>query len=103
MAAPFLKLIDWERPWLALLRPVAQPILAAPDWRFALNDAAHAAGLCNHRGLPIRFVPQADLPAGVAYEEFIGDTGCVPTRDNLHDFFNALVWLTFPGIKQQLN
>jgi hypothetical protein len=27
----------------------------------------------------------------------------VPTRDNLHDFFNALVWLSFPRIKQQLN
>ncbi|RJG02245.1 DUF3025 domain-containing protein [Noviherbaspirillum sedimenti] len=103
MAAPFLQQIDWERPWLSLLRPSAQPILAAPDWRAALNDAAHAAGLCNQRGLPIRFVPQADLPAGVAYEEFIGATGGVPTRDNLHDFFNALVWLTFPTIKKQLN
>jgi hypothetical protein len=27
----------------------------------------------------------------------------VPTRDNLHDFFNGLVWLTFPRIKVQLN
>jgi hypothetical protein len=34
------------------------------------------------------------LPEGRAYEEFIGATGCVPTRDNLHDFFNGLVWLT---------
>lgn len=103
MAAPFLQQIDWARPWLSLLRPTAQTILAAPDWRVALNDAAHAAGLCNHRGVPLHFVPQADLPAGIAYEEFIGDTGCVPTRENLHDFFNALVWLTFPTIKKQLN
>lgn len=27
----------------------------------------------------------------------------MPTRDNLHDYFNALVWLTFPTIKRQLN
>jgi hypothetical protein len=27
----------------------------------------------------------------------------VPTRENLHDYFNALVWLSFPRIKQQLN
>jgi hypothetical protein len=53
--------------------------------------------------LPIRFVPQADLPEGVAYEAFISTTGGVPTRNNLHDFFNALVWLTFPAIKKQLN
>lgn len=68
-----------------------------------MSAAAAALGLRNHNGDPIRFVPQADLPEGMAYEEFIGATGCVPTRDNLHDYFNALVWLTFPTIKKQLN
>ena len=62
----------------------------------ALPDSA----LHNASGLPLRFVPQEALPEGRAYEEFIGATGCVPTRDNLHDFFNALVWLSFPRIKQ---
>lgn len=103
MASPFLDHIDWQRPWLAPLLPAAQSILAAPDWRLALNDAARSAGILNHRGLPIRFVPQAELPAGLAYEAFISAEGMVPTRDNLHDFFNALVWLTFPKIKRQLN
>jgi hypothetical protein len=51
----------------------------------------------------LRFVPQAELPEGMAYEEFIGATGRVPTRDNLHDFFNGLVWQTFPLIKRELN
>ncbi|MES2300288.1 MAG: DUF3025 domain-containing protein [Pseudomonadota bacterium] len=69
----------------------------------AFNTAAAALALHNHQGMPIRFVPQAALPEGQAYEQFIGATGCVPTRANLHDFFNALVWLTFPRIKQQLN
>jgi hypothetical protein len=27
----------------------------------------------------------------------------VPTRDNLHDFFNGLVWLQFPQTKRRLN
>ena len=38
-----------------------------------------------------------DLPEGVAYEEFIGATGGVPTRDNLHDFFNAPRLAHFPA------
>ncbi|QAU35770.1 DUF3025 domain-containing protein [Janthinobacterium sp. 17J80-10] len=103
MAASFLQGIDWRQPWLAPLLPAAQPILAAPDWRAALDNAAREAGLVNHRGLPIHFVPQAELPPGVAYEAFISAEGAVPTRENLHDFFNALVWLTFPTIKKQLN
>lgn len=50
-----------------------------------------------------RFVPQAELPAGEAYETFIARTGCVPTRDNLHDGYNGLVWLTQPALKTRLN
>ena len=95
--------INWEAPWLAGLRGLAIPILQADDWRAALNAAASAKSLSNRQGLPIRFVPQAELPAGIAYEAHIGATGCVPTRSNLHDFFNALVWLAYPQIKQQLN
>jgi hypothetical protein len=37
------------------------------------------------------------------YEAFIADTGRVPTRANLHDLFNALVWLVFPRSKARLN
>lgn len=95
--------IDWSRPWLAPFRYLAAQILQAPDWRSALNERAAAMALKNHRGLPVQFVPQSSLPSGVAYEAFISATGGVPTRDNLHDFFNALVWLTFPKIKIQLN
>lgn len=95
--------IDWQRPWLAPFRPVAIQILQAADWRLALNAEAAAIGLRNHRDLPIRFVPQQHLPADVPYERFISDTGCVPTRENLHDFFNALVWFTYPKIKVRLN
>lgn len=99
----FLAQIDWQRPWLASVLTAAQPTVHAHDWRQALNDAARASNLRNHLGLPVQFVPQSELPPGVAYEAFIGATGKVPTRDNAHDFFNALVWLTFPRIKAQLN
>lgn len=60
----------------------------------ALTDAAPA---------PLRFVPQAMLPPGMAYEQFIYETGQVPTRDNLHDFFNGLVWLHLPQAKRRMN
>src|SRR4051812_22609339 len=82
---------------------MAASMVQAADWRNALNAAVAALDVRNHRGLPVHFVPQSDLPGGTAYEAHISQTGGVPTRDNLHDFFNALVWLTFPQIKVQLN
>ena len=99
--------IDWTRPWLDAVRPahelLAPSLLAQGQLHAALNGAARATGLCNHAGLPLHFIPQAELPEGQAYEAHIGATGGVPTRENLHDFFNALVWLSFPAIKRQLN
>jgi hypothetical protein len=96
--------IDWTRRWYDVVRPAfARLELDARGLTGALNAGAQALALANQHGQPIRFVPQVDLPEGRAYEEFIGATGCVPTRENLHDFFNGLVWLTFPRIKLQLN
>ena len=63
-----------------------------------MADALNAA-----QRAPRRFIPQAELPIGVAYEQHIFDTGCVPTRDGLHDFFNGLVWIHFPHTKLRLN
>jgi hypothetical protein len=96
--------IDWKRRWYDSVRPAfAQLDLDRLGLAGALNAGARSLALVNQRGQPIRFVAQSELPEGRAYEEFIGATGCVPTRENLHDFFNGLVWLTFPRIKQQLN
>ncbi|WP_020656216.1 DUF3025 domain-containing protein [Massilia niastensis] len=96
--------IDWARPWYDSVRPAFDRLaLQGEGFIDAFNRNAQALGLRNHAGLPLRFVPQAALPEGAAYEEFIGATGQVPTRDNLHDFFNGLVWQTFPLIKRQLN
>jgi len=99
-----LQEIDWSRAWYASVRDVASRIdLSLPSVVEPFCQQAAALALVNHKGQPLRFVPQAALPEGTAYEEFIGATGQVPTRDNLHDFFNGLVWLTFPIIKRQLN
>jgi hypothetical protein len=96
--------IDWQQPWYDAVRP-AYARLPRHDDHFidAFNAGAAALDLRNASGQPVRFVPQASLPDGRAYEEFIGATGQVPTRANLHDYFNGLVWQTFPLIKRQLN
>ncbi|NDP58076.1 MAG: DUF3025 domain-containing protein [Oxalobacteraceae bacterium] len=96
--------IDWNQPWLAPLRARGEPLcLQHADWRGAIDAHARGSDMRNHMGLPIRFVPQSELPPGQGYEAFIGATGQVPTRNNLHDFFNAQVWLAFPQIKSKLN
>ena len=95
--------IAWHQPWFASVAVVGQEILAERDWRAALNSQALSRSISNHRGLPLHFIAQEGLPDGVAYETHISACAGVPTRDNLHDFFNALVWLRFPQIKRQLN
>lgn len=64
---------------------------------------AETRNLRNHQGMPIQFVNQAELAPKMAYEAYISATGRVPTRENLHDFLNALVWLTYPRSKARLN
>ena len=95
--------IDWNRAWYASLFPCAQSVIGAHNWRHEINQLAQQQGLLNHQNLPLQFIPQEELPEGIAYESHISQTGKVPTRENLHDFFNALVWLNFPHIKRQLN
>jgi hypothetical protein len=69
----------------------------------ALNLLAAQRGLVSGLGKPLQFVQQELLPCGRAYETFIAQTGCVPTRDNFHDRYNALMWLTAPKTKALLN
>jgi len=95
--------IDWSAPWLASVAAVGQPmaerVIAGMPVHAALNECLPAALLdCG-----LRFVPQEELSAGIAYESFIRDQHCVPTRDNLHDFFNGLIWLHWPMLKLHLN
>jgi hypothetical protein len=68
-------------------------------------DSACLPGVLNRLGqaTPVRFVPQAALPDGQSYEDFIFTRRQVPTRDNLHDLFNACCWQRFPHTKLRLN
>lgn len=100
--------VDWRQPWLAPWEG------AAPGVQSLLAGGASVADVLNNLHQPSaalagpvsftpRFVPQVALPAGQAYEQFIFDTGQVPTRENLHDLFNGLCWLRFPETKRRLN
>jgi len=102
---PFWREIDWQRPWLAPYRADGErcaELARSADLPQALNRLAATRGIALAAGA-LRFVPQAQLPAGEAYEAFIHRSACVPTRDNLHDLFNALVWLRFAPLKRRLN
>ena len=93
-----LEAIDWSAPWLAHLRDKGEFAAQQARGDTPLHDTL------NHcLTSPVRFVPQSSLPNGVAYEQFIFDTRQCPTRDGLHDFFNALYWDQFPHIKARLN
>lgn len=87
--------VDAAPPWLAPLRPWIERLPA----RGAVADALNAVAGPESP----RFVPQADLPHGEAYEAFIARSGTVPTRDNLHDLFNGLVWQRHPVLKRCMN
>jgi hypothetical protein len=90
----------WYLPWREPGRGVWRVVRAQPG-----QAGAVAAGL-NARttpAAPVRFVPAHALPPGEAYEAFIARERAVPTRDNLHDAFNGLVWLRLPRTKARLN
>lgn len=93
-----LPAVDWAQPWLA---PYCAHGCAVAQ---AATHTSVAAALQAAKPAPVPdFVRQDALPAGQAYEAHIFQTRTVPTRDNLHDLFNGLVWLAFPQAKRRLN
>ncbi|BBU26576.1 hypothetical protein BTHE68_03100 [Burkholderia sp. THE68] len=100
--------IDWARPWLAPIETRGRRWQAAAlngyaDYLAALNEDALHAALVTGRGERLAFIAQEELPAGASYEGHIAQTGRVPTRHNLHDFFNGSMWFAYPRIKAALN
>ncbi len=99
-----LEQIDWARPWFAGWRELgaftSELVVARGSVCSGLN--AFARGDAKSEGA-VEFVSQTELPAEMAYEAFIYSHQRVPTRDNLHDFFNGLCWLRFPLLKSRLN
>jgi hypothetical protein len=106
--------LDAAQPWLApyadRLGACRQAVGQGADAAAALSASARSApassappGADDPAARAPRFVAAGQLPAGEAYEAFIARTATVPTRDNLHDFFNGLVWLRFPQAKRRLS
>ena len=89
--------VNWRAPWLQHVLFAGEPVSKKHQTGVALDEALNASFGAT------RFVPQHALPAGQPYEQFIFETNTVPTRDNLHDFFNGLCWITFPETKKKLN
>ena len=77
----------------ALKKQSEEARTSLPSTRPTANDQANS----------LNFVSQNALVEGIGYEQFIGSTGNIPTRDNLHDLFNGSIWLTFPKTKAMLN
>ena len=90
--------LDWQAPWYAEWRGAGCAVE-----QFWSTSASLAAALNAHAGAPVRFVPQDALPEGLPYERFIFERRECPTRENLHDFFNGLVWHRLPRTKSRLN
>jgi hypothetical protein len=101
-----------QQPWFnalnaALCADVLHAVHSGNDATALLNAAL--ADQRNAQGLPLRCIPQAELPAGMAYEQFIYDTGGIPTRTlagskgAMHDACNALIWAHYPQTKSALN
>jgi hypothetical protein len=90
--------LDWSAPWLAACRVPGEVVAERVTGGMPVHESLNQAP-----GNPVRFVAQDALAPGVAYEEHIFSRRECPTRDNLHDFFNGLCWLTFPQAKARLN
>lgn len=93
--------IDWAAPWLTPYATLGQGVATQVAAGVPCADALNAA--LAPLPTPVRFVPQNDLPTGMAYESYIFDSNKCPTREGLHDFFNGLAWLRFPQTKRRLN
>jgi hypothetical protein len=87
-------------PWLSPYLPLVQQVLHAAKSQ-AVAEALNAE--CRDKPRAVRFVAHTAVPAGEPYESYIARTGRIPTRDNLHDLFNGVMWLTWPLTKQRLN
>ncbi len=102
--------MDWERakqqfstPPFDSLRTPLDGLIAEVAWPGIgrLNEVA--VGFKNFRGQPIRFVADDSDAAAPHYETRIAETGEITTRENWHDFFNAMSWLSFPDAKSAIS
>jgi len=92
--------------WLGVLAPEVLALIHEPSYEKRLRELGAQAtrqGVQNALGAGVRFIAPEASQSGREYEQRIYFSGEIATRDNLHDFYNAAVWLTFPRCKAALN
>ncbi len=87
----------------ALAAPFFDAVRAELEALGGHHDLTALNELAARRGLRMRFVPPSASLSAIDYEMTIDATGEVPTRDNPHDFFNALQWIASPRTKAAIN
>lgn len=104
-----LSITSIAHPWWQPIRSDLLTVLKIADAKSRLdwlNSQALQRSCRNGRGLDLVFIDQAQW-SGKGYESWIDRYGQVPTRlegrGQWHDLFNALIWLTWPLSKAQLN
>lgn len=91
----------FSNPLYFPLAPLLHGLPQVPDMAL-LQSLAAERQLVTAEGHPLRFVPPRE--DGLGYEARIARCGEVETRpDNWHDWFNGLVWLTYPLAKAALS
>ena len=102
--------MDWQHarqkfstaPFDSLREPLER-LTADAAWPGIARLNECAAGIRNYRDQPIRFVANEDATAAPHYETRIAESGEIATRENWHDFFNAMSWLSFPKAKSAIS
>lgn len=92
--------------WLGVLAPEVLALIHEPSYEkrlHGLDVQAMRYGVQNALGAGVQFIAEETSLTGQGYEQRIYLSGEIATRDNLHDFYNAAVWLTFPRSKAALN
>ncbi len=92
-----------KRPWLDALQPYGLTWPAANTVGALQSLWPVSGGPVSGRGVALQVVESGADQGAAVYELGIAETGRLPTRDNAHDWFNALMWLAYPQTKRVLN
>jgi hypothetical protein len=103
--------MDWTAARERLAAPIFAPLalalakLPADRWPTHAELTALAQGVTTSKGRALRFVKPRERNERERryYESHIAETGEVETRENWHDLFNALAWITYPQSKARIN
>ncbi len=69
-----------------------------------LNTLAEVSQNQRKKADEMSFICDSNVTSSLYYEQYIHETGKIPTRpNNWHDLFNALIWTLFPKTKRLIN